>query len=178
MCDSPLGVRFPPGSPPWVSQAAEGQLPGVTPEVLKEVRAGHISKGMPWSLPVHPTQLYSALDGFILVALLSAYYPLRRRDGEVMALLMVTYPVTRFLVEYLRSDEGVFFAGLTVSQNLSIVTLLAGGAFWYQLRGVSRKGAQGRNGRARKEDRRVILYVFAFLRFAPLRRNSSQGTGI
>ena len=44
------------------------------------------------SLPVHPTQLYSAIDGLILLLLLSAYYPLRRRDGEVMGLLMVTYP--------------------------------------------------------------------------------------
>ena len=57
------------------------------------------------SLPVHPTQLYSALDGLVLLLLLSAYYPLRRRDGEVMGLLMVTYPITRFLIEYLRNDE-------------------------------------------------------------------------
>ena len=34
---------------------------------------------------------------------------------------MVTYPVTRFLIEYLRNDEGVFFAGMTISQNISVV---------------------------------------------------------
>ena len=77
-----------------------------------------------YSLPLHPTQIYSAIDAFVLFILLSAYYPLRRRDGEVMGLLMITYPVTRFLIEWLRNDEGVFFAGLTISQNISIVLLL------------------------------------------------------
>ena len=105
----------------------------MSPKVLKSVRAGTIPLETPWSLPVQPTQLYSAFDGFILVALLSAYYPLRRRDGEVMALLMVTYPITRFLIEYLRNDEGAIFAGLTISQNISILTLLGGLAFWVLL---------------------------------------------
>ena len=65
--------------------------------------------------------------------MLSAYYPLRRRDGEVMALLMVTYPITRFLIEYLRSDEGVFFAGMTISQTISLVVMAFGLLFWLRL---------------------------------------------
>jgi phosphatidylglycerol---prolipoprotein diacylglyceryl transferase len=116
-CDLPWAVSFPRGSSPWLDQVSRGL----------------IDQGAPGSLPVHPTQLYSALDGLILLALLSAYYPLRRRDGEVMALLMVTYPVTRFLIEHLRNDEGVFFAGMTVSQNISIGLLLGGMFFWYRL---------------------------------------------
>ena len=76
------------------------------------------------SLPLHPTQLYSSLDSLVILVLLSAFYPLRRRDGEVMGLLMVAYPITRFLIEYLRNDEGVFFAGLTISQNISLLLLL------------------------------------------------------
>jgi phosphatidylglycerol---prolipoprotein diacylglyceryl transferase len=48
-------------------------------------------------------------------------------------LLMITYPVTRFLIEWLRNDEGVFFAGLTISQNISIVLLLCGFAYWFWL---------------------------------------------
>jgi phosphatidylglycerol:prolipoprotein diacylglycerol transferase len=115
--DLPWAVSFPRFSPPWSDQVA----------------AGLIARDRPWSLPVHPTQLYSAIDGIVLLFLLSAYYPLRRRDGEVMALLMVTYPVTRFLIEYLRNDEGVFFAGLTISQNISVLLLLSGLAFWYAL---------------------------------------------
>ncbi len=85
------------------------------------------------SRPVHPTQLYSTVDGLILAALLLTYTPLRRRDGEVMALLMVTYPLTRTLIEQLRGDEAAFFAGLTVSQNVSVLIFLAGLAFWLYL---------------------------------------------
>jgi phosphatidylglycerol:prolipoprotein diacylglycerol transferase len=118
LCDSPLGVAFPQNSPPWKAQ----------------VNWKQIAPDAPYSLPVHPTQLYSALDGLVLVFLLSAYYPIRRRDGEVMGLLMVTYPITRFLIEYLRNDEGAYFAGLTISQNLSFVVLGCGLWFWSYLR--------------------------------------------
>jgi phosphatidylglycerol:prolipoprotein diacylglycerol transferase len=122
-CDLPWAVRFPGprgaigGSPPWADQ----------------VRHKLLDPAAAWSLPVHPTQLYSSLDGFVLLALLMAYHPLRRRDGEVMALLMVTYPVSRFLIEHLRNDEGTFFAGMTISQNVSILLLACGVAYWAYL---------------------------------------------
>lgn len=115
--DLPWAISFPRLSPPWSAQ----------------YQVGLIGRGDAWSLPVHPTQLYSSIDGLILLVLLSAYYPLRRRDGEVMALLMVTYPITRFLIEYLRNDEGVFFAGLTISQDISVLLLVLGLGFWYYL---------------------------------------------
>jgi phosphatidylglycerol:prolipoprotein diacylglycerol transferase len=116
-CDLPWAVSFPKYSPPWVDQSAGGLIP---PSAAA-------------SLPVHPTQLYSSLDSLIILILLTAFYPLRRRDGEVLGLLMVTYPITRFLIEYLRNDEGVFFAGLTISQNISIALLLGGLAYWLWL---------------------------------------------
>lgn len=117
-CELPVGVRFPVNSPPWNAQVANHL----------------IDSHAHWSLPVHPTQLYSSIDGLILLFLLSAYYPLRRRDGEVMALLMVTYPISRFLIEYLRNDEGAIFAGLTISQNISILLLAWGLLYWNALR--------------------------------------------
>jgi phosphatidylglycerol:prolipoprotein diacylglycerol transferase len=113
-CRLPWGVSFPAHSPAWDHQVRSGMI---APESLG-------------SLPVHPTQLYSALDGAVLFLLLTAYYPLRRRDGEVMGLLMVTYPITRFVIEYLRNDEGAFFAGLTISQNISLLLLLGGVVYW------------------------------------------------
>jgi phosphatidylglycerol:prolipoprotein diacylglycerol transferase len=117
VCNLPWAVRFPAETLPWAHQVATGLIP----------------RSAPASLPIHPTQLYSVADGLIVFGLLSAYYPLRRRDGEVMALLAVTYPVTRFLIETLRDDEKSFFAGLTVSQNISILIFLGGLAFWYYL---------------------------------------------
>jgi len=59
---------------------------------------------------------------------------LRRRDGEVFALLMATYPVTRFLVERLRDDEAAFVLGLTVSQSISLLVFVGGLTAWGYLR--------------------------------------------
>jgi phosphatidylglycerol---prolipoprotein diacylglyceryl transferase len=143
-CDSakiPWAVRFPAESPPWYDQLRRGQLqqpkgtPGTAEYSLKD-ETGKVVKvvnAFTKSLPVHPTQIYSALDGLVLLCLLSAYYPLRRRDGEVMALLMVTYAIGRFLTERLRNDESAMFAGLTVSQLLSIVLFVCGLIYWYRL---------------------------------------------
>jgi len=113
-CDLPWAVSFPAPSPPWEFQVKQQ---------LIEANSLH-------SLPLHPTQLYSAIDALVLLLLLLAYYPLRRRDGEVLGVLMLAYPITRFLIEYLRNDEGVFFAGLTISQNISVLLFLGGLAYW------------------------------------------------
>jgi phosphatidylglycerol:prolipoprotein diacylglycerol transferase len=117
LCNLPWAMSFPRDSSPWADQLKEGLI--------------HV--GDPRSLPIHPTQLYSALDGLILMLLLSAYYPLRKRDGEVMALLMVTYPVTRFLIEGLRNDEAGIVFGMTISQAISVVVFLAGIVYWLYL---------------------------------------------
>ena len=54
---------------------------------------------------------------------------------------MITYPITRFLIEYLRNDEGDFFGGFTISQNISIVLFLCGLAYWFWLSRLPRTGA-------------------------------------
>ena len=71
--DVPWAVRFPAGSHAWAHQ----------------LNAGLISPDSAWSLPVHPTQVYASIAGFVLLGLLVACLPLRRRQGEAMALLMV-----------------------------------------------------------------------------------------
>jgi phosphatidylglycerol:prolipoprotein diacylglycerol transferase len=110
LCSLPWAVQFPAGTLPWG----------------RHVEAGWLSHAAPYSLPVHPKQLYAALAGFALLALLIAYYPRRRRDGEVMALLMIGYPVTRFIVEFFRGDAGGLYAGFTISQYISIALFLGG----------------------------------------------------
>lgn len=80
----------------------------------------------PPSLPLLPTQLYMALDGLILCLLLSAYYPLRRREGAVIALLMMTYAINRYLIEQLRLDNAEYVGVFTISQAISIGLFTAG----------------------------------------------------
>jgi phosphatidylglycerol:prolipoprotein diacylglycerol transferase len=88
------------------------------------------------SRPAHPTQLYAAAGAAILCWLLWCYYPLRRRDGEVFALLLTLYPVMRFLEETIRVDEpGQFRTTFSISQWISVLLLAAVVALWiYVLR--------------------------------------------
>lgn len=84
------------------------------------------------SLPIHPTQLYSAVDAGLLALVLWFFYPYRRRDGEVFALLITIHPITRFLLEKIRSDEpGQFNTSLTISQWISLGFVVLAVAFWY-----------------------------------------------
>ncbi|MEX2121231.1 MAG: prolipoprotein diacylglyceryl transferase family protein [Pirellulales bacterium] len=86
------------------------------------------------SLPIHPAQLYSAIDAGLLCLFLLAYYPYRRRDGEVFALLITIHPVSRFLLEVIRTDEtAVFGTGLSISQNVSLLMLAAAAGLWVWL---------------------------------------------
>jgi phosphatidylglycerol:prolipoprotein diacylglycerol transferase len=88
----------------------------------------------PRSLPVHPTQWYGAVNAALLGWLLWTYYPFRRRDGEVIAMLLTLYPIARFLLEMIRVDEASFMGtGLSISQNVSIVLFVAAMALWAYL---------------------------------------------
>lgn len=80
----------------------------------------------PKTLGLHPTQIYESISTFLLLLLLLAYYPLRRHDGEVMALFLMCYAVHRFLNEMLRNDTDPVAFGMTLSQNISLVFLIVG----------------------------------------------------
>ncbi len=99
-----------------VKHAANGQeeeLPPITPRTLG----------------LHPTQLYEVVSMALLFLVLTAYFPLRRRPGQVMAVLMVGYGIHRYLNELLRDDprpQG--FESYT-----SIVLVVTGIALWTYL---------------------------------------------
>jgi phosphatidylglycerol:prolipoprotein diacylglycerol transferase len=161
---SPLGITFPPISPPYVDQLDSGVLLDMRVQedsasgnrVIREVTPGgladrqHLKVGdvivglelpddeqsnrmrngqivpdaevtvhtdggrmVTWrfaelpsrSDPVYPVQILSSINASLICLFLWAYYPLRRRDGEVFALLVTIYPVIRILEEMIRSDE-------------------------------------------------------------------------
>ncbi len=83
------------------------------------------------SLPLHPTQIYSAVNASLICLFLFAYFPFQQRDGETLALFMVLYPISRFLLEIIRNDESAILGtGLTISQNVSLGILAASVAMW------------------------------------------------
>jgi phosphatidylglycerol:prolipoprotein diacylglycerol transferase len=120
LCSLPWGVQFPAGSHAWVRQ----------------LNAGLIDPDALYSLPVHPTQLYASFAGFLLLAILLPHFGRRRAPGEVMALLMIVYPITRWPLESLRGDEPAILAGMTLAQNISIIVLVLGVALWFGRRGL------------------------------------------
>ncbi len=122
-CDLPWAMPFPPESPPWLEQAARGLLP-----------AAAATGGLPWSLPVHPTQLYAAIDAAILATLLcvASATPLARRDGQVFALALTLHPISRLLLEAIRVDEPpALNTPLSISQLVSLALLALAATLWW-----------------------------------------------
>lgn len=131
-CELPWGVTFPVGSVPDMALVTRGYL--AAEEVVRRTA-------------LHPTQLYSAVDGLILYFLTDSYFRTRPRPGAVTIVSLLCYPVTRFLIEYLRSDEPpvlmhvrtMLFRGdelfqvqtpFTISQWVSVGLFAVGLAYW------------------------------------------------
>jgi phosphatidylglycerol---prolipoprotein diacylglyceryl transferase len=113
-CDLPWAVQFPMGSVPDMAL----------------VLRGFVGADQDLTVRLHPTQLYSSLDGLFLFLLTHAYFPFRPRNGAVIALGALTYPLTRFAIESLRGDElGQFSTSLTISQWISILMFAIGVVF-------------------------------------------------
>ena len=107
---SVLGFVYPVGSAPWKDQATQGLI------VTQDLRA----------LPVEPVQLYEAAVNLLVYALLVVVYRRRPRAGLCAALYLVFYPLTRFVLEFLRGDPRMREWGLSVAQWISIGLFAAG----------------------------------------------------
>ncbi|MEW6252295.1 MAG: prolipoprotein diacylglyceryl transferase family protein [Planctomycetota bacterium] len=71
--------------------------------------------------PVHPTQLYAAVNLGLLALLLNALYWRRTRDGQVILTFLLIEPWTRWVLEMIRADNPVDVGGaLTISQFLAL----------------------------------------------------------
>jgi len=131
--DLPWAVRFPPESPPWLDQAARGLLP---PPVAGQP---------PWSLPIHPAQLYAAFDAALLALLAVVFTPLARRNGEVFALVLTLHPLSRILLEAIRVDEPpALGTPLSISQLVSLGLLALAVPLWWWIARQPPRHADGR----------------------------------
>jgi prolipoprotein diacylglyceryltransferase len=81
------------------------------------------------SLPVKPAQVLGIVNALLLAGLLGLFFRRRRREGQVFALLLVLYPITRFFLELIRSDNphNLLRLQLTHNQWTSLAMILAGG---------------------------------------------------
>jgi len=170
--DVPWAVRFPYGSLAYRSQIEPNpgrnryepqlRLPkeffgyynekgnfdsGLKPfEKLTAEQQQQVSSGKYRCLAVHPTELYSSANGFVLCVILYLFWrrsqkarrtntkKLLTAPGSTFALMFILYGIARFFIEFVRDDnpfEHGFWAiykGGTISQNLSIYMILFGAA--------------------------------------------------
>ncbi len=85
---------------------------------------------------VHPTQIYEAMAGLIILGLILTLRKRRRFEGQMFLLVAIGYMGVRFLNDFLRADAvHGYFWGLTQTQFLSLVLgALAGVVYWVRWR--------------------------------------------
>lgn len=121
-CSLPWAIQFPKGSVPW----------------LDLVNRGLLNPAAPLTMPLHPSQVYSAIDGFLLATILWNLFPLRTRDGQLLGAACMAYACTRFMLEFLRNDEpGRLGTSLTISQwySMGLFVIGAGLLTWLSRNG-------------------------------------------
>lgn len=106
----PWAVSFPPGSPAHSAQSA----------------ADMIRNDATNSLPVHPTQIYEALFGVILFALLLGLRRKNSTDGLFFFTYIASYAAFRFFIEFVRGDDRGLLIGLSMPQVFSILLFILG----------------------------------------------------
>lgn len=79
------------------------------------------------SLPVHPSQIYASISGFLLCLWALSISQWEKRPGLVFGAGWVAYGIVRILEEIIRVDEhGVFGTPLSISQWVSVLGIVAG----------------------------------------------------
>lgn len=81
---------------------------------------------------LRPAQVLGIINALLLAGLLVLFYRHRRREGRVFALMLMLYPITRFLLESIRNADplNVFHGNWTHNQISSVVLVLMGVALW------------------------------------------------
>lgn len=122
-CDLPWAVRFPPGSPLW----------------KREVLMSVIGESEPFSLYVHPAQLYMSLLMLFSFILLLLFFR-SRGVGFMFCGYLALHGGARFIIEFFRDDTARIMMGLTLYQCIALTEFLCGlGAFvWFVWRNTSR----------------------------------------
>ncbi len=108
--DLPWGVDAVPGSEAYAAQMAAAD-------------AAH-------SLHLHPTQLYHAAAGlliFLLLTRMSHGWPGRR-----LAVALLAYGVSRFVIEFYRGNARPIWLGLDINQLFCIAMVALAAALWWR----------------------------------------------
>ncbi len=107
-----------------------------SPAALSESQLQKLKDGTYQMTPIHPAQIYSSLNAFLLSGFLTLMFVRWRRfEGQIFAVMLIWYGIARFLLEAVRNSSpyeswDLYFLqinwGLTISQVLSVIILPIG----------------------------------------------------
>jgi phosphatidylglycerol:prolipoprotein diacylglycerol transferase len=159
-CQLPWGAAFPYGSNAFVEQYEEGKIsapPELTnpaeplrnglPRLLsKEEIRGNVKletlANLQHARPVHPTEIYSAFNSFLVAGVLLAFFSLAPAPGRAFALMLVLEGASRYIMEMIRVEPAVFGTKTqSFSMILSAGLVVAGALMWLACRRTPSKGA-------------------------------------
>jgi prolipoprotein diacylglyceryltransferase len=85
--------------------------------------------------PVQPAQLLGLINALLIAGILSGFYRLRWREGQVFVLMLILYPISRFVLESIRADNphDITRGVLTHNQVTSMILLAVGLLAWWGL---------------------------------------------
>jgi len=80
----------------------------------------------PLNIPLHPTQIYSSISGFIIFIILFRLYKNRKFDGQVFLWFLILHSTARLAIERFRGDDrGMFFGtDMTTTQFVALLILI------------------------------------------------------
>ena len=86
----------------------------------------HSESLAPKGVPLHPTQVYSSLNGLLIFLVLVGLKRIKRFEGQIFWTYVLLSGVTRFILEYFRGDErGMFLQGMfSTSQLLGLIMVV------------------------------------------------------
>jgi phosphatidylglycerol:prolipoprotein diacylglycerol transferase len=125
-------------------------IPELKPfDKLSEKQKAQVKEGEYQALPVHPTQLYSSLNAALIAFILYLLWrcSLKRgnwvRPGYIFAAMFVLYGVGRFTIEFFRGDNPYEFDGITISQNIALLMIVAGVVFGIMFTKIKKDKIEG-----------------------------------
>ncbi len=76
----------------------------------------------PLDVPLHPTQLYSAISNLAIFFIIFSLRTKKRFDGQLFWIYVLLYGSTRSIIEYFRGDDrgGMIFHMLSISQAIGL----------------------------------------------------------
>lgn len=79
------------------------------------------SLARPLNVPLHPTQVYDSISGFIIFLVLLLLYSKKKFEGQIFLWLLIMHSTARLAIERFRGDD----RGILLGSNMSVTQLIA-----------------------------------------------------